>query len=91
MIKVGTSEVTFPYSKIYVGSTEVWTSATPAFYPTYIEADGTQAINTGIAGNATYKVEVDFELTYLASSGTSGNLFGNSGIIRLRYVWKIWL
>lgn len=78
MIKVGSNEVIFPYSKIYVGDTLVWQDAQPASFPTYIEADGTQVISTGIDGNAAYKVEADFELTYVVSSGASGVLFGNT-------------
>lgn len=67
MIKVGTSEVTFPYSKIYVGDTQVY--PTPQALSPYLESDGTQSIVTGLSGiSANNRIEFDFK--FLSNSYT---------------------
>lgn len=77
MIKIGSNEVTFPYSKIYLGSTLVWQN-TPTPTPTYvnyIEGTGTQYVDTGVAPLSTYKAEIDFELT---DTSVWGTIFGQN-------------
>ena len=43
---------------------------------TYIESDGTQAINTGYYINAKTKIEIDFQMT---ENTSQGRLWGQNG------------
>lgn len=86
MIKVGTSDVTFPYSKIYVGDTKVWEAQAPgpSQYLNYIESTGTQYIDPNIdsfEGGDT--IEIDFQLTDDAQGSNTyllGMKTGQTGI-----------
>ena len=68
MIKVGSNTVTFPYSKIYIGDTQVY--PTPQTLSPYLESDGTQQIVTGLNVGDSNRVEIDFKFLDNTYTGT---------------------
>lgn len=84
MIKIGSNEVTLPYSKMYLGSTLVWQNTppapTPASYPDWLEATGTQYIDTQYELLDTDTVEIEFALTDTSQS-TTACLCGRGSLI----------
>lgn len=75
-IKVGTTDIKIPFSKVYVGDTLVYTSETPTPYTEvgYLESTGTQYLITPVTMSENYDFEIEFQYN---DNSVAGYIGGN--------------